>query len=470
MNPRVYADQVNLLYYNQSIGMAASVLNGMLMIAVLWNFVPRTFLISWGLLLITISILRIVALSIKRAKSRDDEARKWGRIFVAGLLCAGLIWGSLGLCLFYTKSIELHLLIAFVLGGMVAGAAGTFSALRSAFYAFAIPALLPLTISFFYLADLDDILMGTMILIYMVFLSLSALTMHRVIRRSFQLRYEKDDLISRLELSKAETESAVDILRKEVQKRRDTEKELRLLSSDLERQVHLRTQELELRNQELDAFTYSVSHDLQGPVRAMDGYAKMLMKDYSGKMDSEFGRKFDVIRENAKLMGDLIEGLLKLSRIGRKEISLSQLDMKDLFEKVWHELKSANPERHLELIEDKILPACGDKALIRQVFYNLASNALKFTQYEEKPLIKTGSYSEDGRIVYYIQDNGAGFDMQYYDRLFSVFQRLHSASQYRGTGIGLAIVQRIITRHGGRVWAEGKVGKGATFYFSLPNR
>ena len=235
-----------------------------------------------------------------------------------------------------------------------------------------------------------------------------------------------------------------------------------------EMQLEEKTARLEEANQELEAFSYSVSHDLQGPVRAMDGFAKIIMSEYEGKMDPAFRRKFDVIRENAKLMGDLIEGLLNLSRIGRRELSLSRLNMRELFEQVWQELEIDHSGRNFEFIQDDLAPARGDHSLIRQVLYNLLSNASKFTKRRRKAVIRVGSYSEDGQMVYYVKDNGAGFDMQYYDKLFGVFQRLHGASEFQGTGIGLAIVQRIIKRHGGRLWAEGKVNKGAAFYFALP--
>jgi signal transduction histidine kinase len=456
INARVYAEQVNLLFSSQPIGIAATILNSIIMITVFWHLIPHYFLISWGIVLLSISMLRtLISISYRNRENSVAEARRWGWIFVLGMMFAGLAWGSSAFWIFYVKAVEFHLLIAFVIGGMVSGAAATLSALRSSFYAFAIPGLIPLTVAFFSIADLTHAAMGIMLLIYLALLSVNAHKMYQVIRRSFQLRYEKDDLISRLELSKTETELA--------------ESELRILSGDLERQVLVRTRELEQANRDLDAFTYSVSHDLQGPVRVMGGYVKLILDEFGNKMDAELRWRFDVISENLTLMGDLIVGLLKLSQIGRTEVSFSQLDMKDLFEKVWHELLSINPGRHFELIENELAPAYGDKVLMRQVFYNLVSNAMKFTQYKENAIIEVGSYAEDGWTVYYVKDNGAGFNMEYSENLFKVFQRLHSASEYQGTGIGLAIVQRIVNRHGGRIWAEGQVNRGATFFFTLPS-
>ncbi len=237
-----------------------------------------------------------------------------------------------------------------------------------------------------------------------------------------------------------------------------------------EEELQARTVQLEQMNRGLEAFTYSVSHDLQAPLRAMDGFAGMILKDYGESMDSEFRRKFQVIRDNAWVMQKLIEGLLNLSRIGRQTISFSALDVKALFEGVREELQAANPKRKMKFIIGDIQPAYGDRALIRQVVFNLMSNAVKFTGQRKEAVIEVGSRAEKASTVFYVKDNGAGFDKRYVKKLFGVFQRLHSASEYEGTGIGLAIVQRIIQRHGGRVWAEGEVGKGAVFYFSLPRQ
>ena len=226
--------------------------------------------------------------------------------------------------------------------------------------------------------------------------------------------------------------------------------------------------QLEDANREMEAFTYSVSHDLKGPVRAIDGFTKMILKDYSQAMDAEFRRRFEIVLENTQLMAGLIEGLLTLSRIGRKGLSCSTIDMRAMFETSWKEINACNPGRKIDFRIGNLLPAYGDASLIRQVVSNLLSNAGKFTRRRKQALIEVNSCSEEGALIYSVKDNGTGFDMQYYNKLFGVFQRLHSASEFEGTGIGLAIVQRIIQKHEGRVWAEGKPGKGAAFYFSLP--
>jgi two-component system sensor kinase len=245
-------------------------------------------------------------------------------------------------------------------------------------------------------------------------------------------------------------------------------------TAELESRVKERTRELseaneslEAANKELESFSYTVSHDLRAPLRAIDGFSMMVLKGYADKLGDDGKRKLDVIRSNSQKMGKLIDDLLSFSRLGRKEILEARLDMEALVWSVWRELSLANPERRVQFSVNRLPPARGDQTLIKQVVVNLLSNAIKFSKYRETARVEVGAYAEEERNVYFVKDNGVGFDMQYYDQLFGVFQRLHSADEFEGTGVGLAIVQRIIVRHGGRVWAEGKVSEGATFYFTL---
>ncbi len=225
---------------------------------------------------------------------------------------------------------------------------------------------------------------------------------------------------------------------------------------------------LEAANQELESFSYSVSHDLRAPLRAIDGYARMILKKQADKFDPETERQFNVIRENIGSMNNLIEDLLAFSRLGRQAMTQSKVKMEDLCQEVWEDLATAHQGRPLDFKLEPLPPLLGDPALIKQVFKNLLENAVKFTKIRDAALIEAGSFVRENEIVYYVRDNGIGFDMRYYNKLFSVFQRLHGPDDYEGTGIGLSIVQRIILRHGGRVWAEAKENEGATFYFSFP--
>ena len=228
--------------------------------------------------------------------------------------------------------------------------------------------------------------------------------------------------------------------------------------------------DLEFANRELESFTYSVSHDLRAPLRAIDGFSSILMKTMDLKLDQEEKRRLALIRENTTKMNRLIEDLLALSRAGRAEIMHKRINMNRIAESAWQQQLSLNPDLKIDFKAYSLPDAFGDEGLILQVFSNLLSNAVKFTRKRRKPVIEIGGKTSRSETVYYIKDNGAGFNMKYYDKLFGVFQRLHSEREYEGTGVGLALVQRIIHRHGGRIWAQGKVGKGATFYFSLPRR
>lgn len=243
--------------------------------------------------------------------------------------------------------------------------------------------------------------------------------------------------------------------------------EIQLFNQKLEQNIADRTKELEVANKELEAFSYSVSHDLRAPLRSIDGYSRVLIEDYGDKLDDEGKRTLNIIIKNAIRMGQLIDDLLAFSRIGKQNLRKVNLDMDAITMTVATELKEQQ-RKEVDLNIKSMLGIQGDSSMLKQVLTNLLSNALKYSMKKEKSMVEVGSYAENGHHVYYVKDNGAGFDMRYYDKLFGVFQRLHSANEFEGTGVGLALVSRIITKHGGKVWAEGKVGEGATFYFSLP--
>jgi two-component system sensor kinase len=236
----------------------------------------------------------------------------------------------------------------------------------------------------------------------------------------------------------------------------------------LNEQLEEERKKLEDANDELEAFAYSVSHDLRVPLRAIDGFSRILVEDYQENLDDEGKRLIDIIRENTKKMGQLIDDILQLSRAGRHEINLTEIDMETLIQTVFNELKQSNQERDIELELEPLPQVYADRTLLQQVISNLLSNSIKFTTPRDTSIIKVGFQVAKKEYIYYVQDNGVGFNMKYSGKLFGLFQRLHGQNEFEGTGVGLSIVQRIIRRHGGDVWGEGEVDKGATIYFSLP--
>ena len=226
----------------------------------------------------------------------------------------------------------------------------------------------------------------------------------------------------------------------------------------------------EAANKELETFSYSVSHDLRAPLRAIDGYTRILFEDYEPHLDAEGKRVCSVIRENTGNMSRLIDDLLAFSRLGRAEMKFFAIDMGTLANSVCYEMTTPEQRERIDFHVDSVPPAVGDPALMHQVWMTLLSNAIKFSSKRERAVIKVRGEHGENETIYSVQDNGVGFDMQYAHKLFGVFQRLHSTREFEGNGVGLAIVQRLIHRHGGRVWAEGKVGEGAIFYFTLPRR
>jgi PAS domain S-box-containing protein len=254
---------------------------------------------------------------------------------------------------------------------------------------------------------------------------------------------------------------------RDITQQKKAQKELHNLNAKLEQRVLDRTAQLEAANKELEAFSYSVSHDLRAPLRAIDGFSQALQEDFSAQLPEEAQRYLRTIRDGSHRMGVLIDDLLAFSRLSRLPLKREPFDMKDLVSALVAEMSPEIENRHAR-IEVNDLPTCNaDPALMRQVWINLLSNAFKYTRKREGARIEIGAEVCNGKTTWFVRDNGTGFDMLYVDKLFGVFQRLHRAEEYEGTGVGLAIVHRIIERHGGRVWAEGALERGATFFFTL---
>jgi two-component system sensor kinase len=254
------------------------------------------------------------------------------------------------------------------------------------------------------------------------------------------------------------------ILQKEVTERERTDERIQELNKTLEKKVAA----LIIANKDLEAFSHSISHDLRAPMRAIDSFSRILLEEYNRKLDDEGKRVIGIIRSNIARLNKMVEDLLKLSRIGSAELEMRRVDMNALAAKTIEEIKGTVPDRNIEFKLGWLPDAHGSPTMLQQVMVNLISNAVKFTRPKEKAIIEIKGEMKVSEHVYSVKDNGIGFDMQHAGKLFGVFQRLHAQDEFEGNGIGLAIVYKIMCRHGGRVWAEGRPNEGATFYFALP--
>jgi light-regulated signal transduction histidine kinase (bacteriophytochrome) len=252
-----------------------------------------------------------------------------------------------------------------------------------------------------------------------------------------------------------------------------TQRQLAARNAELQAEMALRAaaaEQLRAAVEDLESFSYSVSHDLRAPLRAIDNFTSILLKGSADRLDEEGKRLFNLVRKNAKTMSQLINDMLAFARVGRQELVLSDVDLPALTRDIWHDLTSVTAGRNIRMEIGAVPTVRADPAAVRVVVSNLLHNAVKFTRTRDVAMIEVGGQVVDDNVVCFVKDNGVGFDPQYLHKLFGVFQRLHHTSEFEGTGVGLGIVKRIVDKHGGRVWAEGLPEKGATFYFALPLR
>jgi len=319
-------------------------------------------------------------------------------------------------------------------------------------------------------------------------LQISHLAKRLVETRDYSLRAKKtsddeigylvdafNEMLGEVAKQRSELEASNESLVREVDERKEAEVALKKseenvlnLNAELEQRVINRTHQLEIANSELEAFSYSVSHDLRSPLRAIDGFSQALIEDYEQTLDDTGKDYLNRVRSAAQRMGSLIDDMLKLSKVNRAEMTISKIDLSDMAKTILQELGELEPDRRVQCAVTSGITAYCDQHLIRIALANLIGNAWKYSSPQAQGRIEFGMRLNGNDAAYFVQDNGVGFDMKYSEKLFSAFQRLHSQHEFQGTGIGLATVKRVISRHGGRVWAESTPGQGATFYFTLP--
>ena len=275
---------------------------------------------------------------------------------------------------------------------------------------------------------------------------------------------------NKLSVIRDENSKPVSILNeaRDITERKLAEEEIKRLNEELDRRVIERTTQLEAVNKELETFSYSVSHDLRAPLRSIDGFSHALLEDYQGKLDATGKSYLERICKATQHMGNLIDDMLKLSRVTQSEFNYQSIDLSKMVQSISDRFQKNNPNNNVKMTIQKGIVIQGDPHSMQIALTNLIDNAWKFTGKQKHPRIEFGATLKENEKIFFIRDNGVGFDMSYVGKLFGAFQRLHTMDEFAGTGIGLATVQRIINRHGGKIWAEGEVGKGATFYFTLP--
>jgi signal transduction histidine kinase len=468
----VGGDLVRVIYDLMPVGMLATAFNAVVIAVVHWQLVPGALVVGWLVSLLALTLARAVTLIAFR-RAHDGEPGLWRRRFVVGITASGVLWGASASFGLLHPSLSHQVLVAFALGGMVAGAAATFSAVPAAFHGYAVPALLPQIVVFAIQGGAVRLGMATMLLLFYGLMSLTAVKNRALILSRFVLHHEREDMVASLTHQRDSLEAHAARLAEEVRRRQELETELRAAQSELENKVEVRTAELAASNQrlsvsnaELAAFTHTVSHDLRGPLQAIDGFARLLAAHCGGVLGQAGQGYLGRVLANSLRMSELIEDLLTLSDVAYSELRRTHVDLSAMAREVIEGFTAREPKRAVEVV---IQPDCaveGDPRLLRVVLENLLANAWKFTRTTSPGRIELGLRAQRGVPACWVSDNGVGFDMSRAGELFRPFHRLHDSAIFPGSGVGLATVARIIARHSGAVGAESAPGKGATFWFT----
>lgn len=464
LNRRVLAEQVALMCRLTTSPLFASVLFGGILAYLVTAESGIKASVTWYVALLIVLLMRWrVARAYLRHPWPHEQVRRWRLVMIALAALGGSVWSIPGSLMLPTDPVrEIIMSVLFV--GATASGHGSQSPVRHAYAALLIPFVTPYIITQLLMGG-DRVWVSMAFMIYVPVMLVIANRNTRSVERQIRLAIENEALADELRHERDRANEANRELQIQIEQHRRSSEQIRMLNHDLE----LQAAELRTANSDLEGFSYSVSHDLRAPLRAIDGFSRLL-QDADAAEDAVQARHYlSRIRANVSRMSMLIDDLLAFSRCGRQPVDMSEVRMDELARMAVNEARSTNAgQSPPQIVIEALPPARGDQRLLLQVWINLIDNAVKYSSKVPEPKISVRGREEANRVVYEVVDNGVGFDSSHASTLFGVFQRLHGAGEYPGTGVGLAIVKRIVARHGGEVWARSEVNQGATFGFALP--
>jgi signal transduction histidine kinase len=470
----LYKQQVRQLYKHLPIAIAGTSINSLILTFILWPATSHAALIVWLAVSLLVSFLRFL-LYLHYLRSMNEPA-PYGRLemwFNITLGLSGMVWGAAGIFLFPPHSIPHQIFIAFVVGGMIAGAAGTYSVMLRSFLIFSLPALIPITLRLIAAGDQIHLAMGGMALLFGILMFSTAKRVNTALVSSLRLQFENRDLVLRLERRvgerTAEIVKANEELKQEIEMRKAAEKASFELNENLECRIRERTAELERRSRELQEFAFVAAHDLSEPLRKIKTLGSFLEVKSAelGKKERDYISR---MTRSATRMQELLDALLRYSQIDTRGEEFIPTRLDEVVQEVTNDLEMEVRQVGADVEIGSLPVVFGDPSQLRQLFQNLVANALKYRRSGVTPHIKIYGGEDDGGCRVIVEDNGIGFDEKYLDKIFQPFQRLHGKNEYSGTGIGLAICKKILDRHGGTITAISTPGKGSAFVMTFSVR
>jgi signal transduction histidine kinase len=462
LRARIEAEQVKLMSQFTTSPLFGSIFLGAMLVWLCMQDHGAVAAFAWYALLMLVTFVRWRVARAYLAQPRlGASVRRWRTTMLSLAAVAGAVWSISGTLLLPTDPLREVIVAVFFIGATASGM-GSQAPVPYAYAALLIPFMLPYAINQILMGS-DRVVLGLGLLLYIPIMLVIARRQTTSFERQIRLAFENEALVEALRRERDRTARVNEELQTQVEEQLTATRQIRALNRKLQSQ----TVELQAANKDLEGFSYSVSHDLRGPLRAIDGFSSLLQGQAKLQEDAEARNYVARIRDNIARMSALIDDLLAFARCGRETLRREDLNMEALAREALQQVCAAYPSAEVEIVMESLPEARGDVALIRQVWLNILDNAVKYTTRVAQPRVVISGREEQDKVVFEISDNGVGFDSRYSDKLFLVFHRLHGA-EYPGTGVGLAIVQRIVSRHRGDVWARSEPGQGSTFGFSLP--